>query len=149
MLADPELDVRGFGILGLKVYRIQDAACSLGASLLSKDPVERYSALDGIILLLGWKSLPYCSVLLYDSDVDVASMAGYGFRSCKKEDAIPHLLRFLKQASKTPTNERVVRVAIDTLYELYKQPTPKDINLEHEMDIWAKRLEQELPRYNP
>jgi len=149
ILADPELDVRGFGILGLKVYHIQDAVCSLGANLLSKESVERYSALDGIILLLGWKCLPYCSALLYDSDVDVASMAAYGFRSCKREDAIPHLLRYLKRFNKEPSDERVAKIAIETLYALYKLPVPLNINPKHEVDIWKKKLELELAGQHP
>jgi hypothetical protein len=140
ILSDPDIDVRAFAILGIGAYKIQDAACSLPAGLLSKSPAERLTAVRGIRKLLGWKGLPYYAHLLYDSDAEVASEAAIAFRSCNREDAVPHLLRYLRQCGKSPRKTPITRSVIETLGELYGEPVSGEFNLKNAVENWTKRL---------
>jgi hypothetical protein len=142
ILSDPDIDVRGFGGLSIRVYKIQDAACSLPAGLLSKLPGERFSAILGIREMLGWKGLPYYAELLYDTDADVASAAAKSFQTCKREDAVPHLLRYLRKYGRTRSKKAVTKIVIDSLCTLHGEPVLENVDLRQAVDEWIKRLEK-------
>jgi HEAT repeat protein len=139
ILSDPEQDVRGLGIVGANVYRIRDVASSVGVGLLSTNSAERFSALEGINRLIGWKGLPYYAALLYDRDEDIATSAARALRSCRKEDVAPHLFRYLTQ-SDHDKRKRVTVAVIKSIYEIYGEPTPKTLELDHEIGLWRERF---------
>ena len=71
-LSDPDSEVRGFAIGGILAGKLEGAAWSLPASLLSKDAAERSTVIYALRKFLGEKGLPYYSALLYDSESKVA-----------------------------------------------------------------------------
>jgi len=149
MMSDPDLDVRGFGLLGIRVYRMEKAAGVLPAGLLSKHAVERCSAVRGIRKMMGAIGLPYYAKSLYDSDLEVASEAAKAFRCCKREDAVPHFLRYLRECGKSHRKRSVTRSVVDSLRELYGEPVTENGELKKEVDDWVKRLTKEVSKQGP
>lgn len=148
MLSDPDSDVKGFGIAAIHVYKIQDAADSLPVGLFSKQAQERLSTVIAIRDLLGWKGLPYYVELLYDSDEDVASEAAKSFQSCKIEDAVPHLLNYLRMNGKSDRKAVVVKCVIKSLCDLHGEPFNEKAELNKTVDEWVKRLGKEANNHS-
>jgi len=143
ILSDPDPDVRDCAVMAIDVYKIQGAAASLPAVLVHKDPFERACAIGGIRHLLGWKGLPYYADSLYDSNTDVAAEAAKAFRTCKKEDALPHLLRYLRKFGKSNAKKDVTKSVINSLCQLHGEPIKENLNLKRAVDEWVERLEKE------
>jgi len=143
-LSDPDPGVRSVALVGIRAAKIEDAAYGLPVGLLSKNPNERWSAVSGIWKFMGGKGLPYYSVMLYDEDMDVASEAAEAFQSCKKEDAAPLLLRYLKQFGTSKVKEDVTKSVIDTLNQLYGISASEKFDLKQAVDYWIHRIEGDI-----
>jgi hypothetical protein len=144
ILSDPEQDVRGFGVVFANVNGAKNVASCLGASLLRNEPAGRYSALNSLRVLLGWKGLPYYSFLLNDEDADIASLAARAFQSCKKDHARLHLLRYLEKHGQDPQKKPVTKEVLKTLSVLYGDIVPRDDDLGKTVDSWKKELSKSV-----
>lgn len=146
ILSDPSLEVRGLGLLAVDVYGVEQAACYLGASLLRKEPHERLSAVRRMRKLLRGNGLPYYSALLDDPDNSVASEAAKGYATCKKENAIPHLLRYLREHGDSAERQVVTDEVIDTLRSLYDEAGGGVNAHANAVAMWKQRLGKEIEK---
>lgn len=141
MLSDPWPNVRAIGRLAVSKYKMERLIPCLGAGLLSDRPLERLSSLRAISIHLGELGLPYYAKLLYDKDEQVAEYAARSLGSCRKDDALPHLLAYLKKRGSQRTSRCVTLAVLQSLQRLHGEPQVVPQNVPAAVRDWIKRLE--------
>lgn len=141
MLSDPSPDVRGFARLAITKWKMQELVPCLASGLLSSRGLERLSSLRAISIHLGELGLPYYAKMLYDKDQKVACWAATSLAKCSKDDAVPHLLAYLKQRGTRRSLRPVTVAVLQTLQRLHGEPQVVPQNVPAAVRDWIKRLE--------
>jgi hypothetical protein len=143
MLSDSHL--QGLANLAIKKHKMEELACCLPAFLLSSDRFQRLSGLLGIKQLLREKGLPYYAILLNDKDRGIASEAAEAFALCRKEDAVPHLVAYLKENAKSRRHKAVVGAVLKSLNKLHGEDATAPFDIAASAEAWIKRLTKAPP----
>jgi hypothetical protein len=93
--------------------------------------------------LAAWKENEREAILPHPRSVN--KPAARAFATCRKKDAVPYLLRYLKASGAEPSKAPVVEAAIHSLGKLYGEQTPKDLGLDQAVRGWIRRIESGQP----
>jgi hypothetical protein len=143
MLSDSEPAIRGLACGTILRYRMTNLAACLPSLLLRSDSSERYVGLKRIELFMKAQGLPYYTAMLNDNDPDVACKAAECLRICRKDDATPHLLSYLKKHAKDRKRKSVVSAVVLTIQDLHGEPLTEPADLRAAAKFWIERLQKE------